>query len=159
MSYFDLELAMTWAPICEFFETDGGKTEEEIAEAERMLGITFSKQCRDFYRLFGYMSFYGCEVYGIDPNCDSDILVGNSVAYALNDRKEYGLPKDWVPFYEMDDGYMAYLDYSSLNAEGEPCVISAFYNGKNFEVEEKLAEDFGEFLLQLVQMGMEADPE
>lgn len=46
---------------------------------------------------------------------------------------------------------MAYLDYSSLNAEKEPDVIMAFYNGDKYETVEKLAEDLGDFILQLVQ--------
>lgn len=43
------------------------------------------------------------------------------------------------------------LDYSSLNAEKEPDVIMAFYNGDKYETVEKLAEDLGDFILQLVQ--------
>ena len=35
---------------------------------------------------------------------------------------------------------MAYLDYSSLNAEKEPDVIMAFYNGDKYETVEKLAD-------------------
>lgn len=50
---------------------------------------------------------------------------------------------------------MAYLDYSSLNAEKEPNVIMAFYNGKKYEIVETLAEDFGDFILQLVQEQVE----
>lgn len=46
---------------------------------------------------------------------------------------------------------MAYLDYSYLNEQKEPRVIMAFYNGGNYEVVETLAEDFGDFVLQLVQ--------
>jgi hypothetical protein len=46
---------------------------------------------------------------------------------------------------------MAYLDYSSLNSEKEPRVIMAFYNGAEFEFVETLAEDLGDFILQLVQ--------
>ena len=46
---------------------------------------------------------------------------------------------------------MAYLDFSSLNSDKEPCVIMAFYNGTEYEVVETLAQDFGDFILQLVQ--------
>ena len=61
------------------------------------------------------------------------------------------MPKEWIPIYNFDDGNMAYLDYSSLNAEKEPRVIVAFYNGKEYEIVETLAEDFGDFILRLVQ--------
>ncbi len=115
----------------------------------------FSSQCKEFYEKYGYLSFFGNEIYGIDPEDDSGILEGNSVAYALNDRKEYNLPKEWIPIYNFDDGNMAYLDYSSLNAEKEPRVIMAFYNGEKYEITEILAEDFGDFILQLVQEQVE----
>ena len=95
------------------------------------------------------------EIYGIDPEDDSGILEGNSVAYALNDREEYNLPKEWIPIYDFGDGNMAYLDYSSLNMEKEPSVIMAFYNGDKYEINEPLAEDLGDFLLQLVQEQLE----
>lgn len=68
----------------------------------------------------------------------------------MNEREETGLPKEWIPVYNFDDGYMAYLDYSSLNSEGEPSVIVAGFNDEEYEVEEKIAEDFGEFVLHLV---------
>ena len=93
-----------------------------------------------------------CKFY---TTADSGILEGNSVAYALNDREEYNLPKEWIPIYDFGDGNMAYLDYSSLNMEKEPSVIMAFYNGDKYEINETLAEDLGDFLLQLVQEQLE----
>ena len=51
---------------------------------------------------------------------------------------------------------MAYLDYSSINSEGEPRVIEAFYNGVGYEMVGILAEDLGDFVLQLVQEQLEA---
>lgn len=149
MSYQNYKEAMELAPKCKFYTTVGGRSEAEISKAEEMLGIKFSRQCREFYTDYGYLSFFGNEIFGIEP--DSDELEGNSVAYALNDRAEYGLPVEWIPLYSFDDGYMAYLDYSSLNADGEPCVIVAFYDGSEYQVEETIAEDFGEFVLRLVE--------
>lgn len=92
MSYTNFIKAMELAPKCKFYTTVGGKTEEEIKMAEKMLSVSFSSQCREFYEKYGYLSFFGNEIYGIDPEDDSEILEGNSVAYALNDRKEYNLP-------------------------------------------------------------------
>lgn len=151
MSYQNFIKAMELAPKCKFYTTVGGKTEEEIEKSEKMLNVIFSNQCREFYLKYGYLSFYGNEIFGIDPNDSSGLLEGNSVAYALNDREEYNLPKEWIPIYNFDDGNMAYLDYTSLNAEKEPRVIMAFYNGEKYEIVEKVAEDFGDFILQLVQ--------
>ena len=114
------------------------------------MGIKFSKQCLEFYEILGYLSFYGNEIFGIDPD-DLDILEGDSVAYALNDRREYNLSAKWIPLYNFDDGYMAYLDYSQLNSEGESAIIMAIYNGDEYIITEKVAEDLEDFLLQLVQ--------
>lgn len=151
MSYQDFENAMRLAPKCEFYTTENGKTNEEISESEKLLNIKFSRQCRKFYEEYGYLSFSGNEIFGIDPNDDSGILEGNSVTYAINDRDEYNLPNEWIPIYNFEDGNMAYLDYSSLNLEKEPRVIMAFYNGKEYQISEVLANDFGEFLFCLVQ--------
>lgn len=155
MSYSNFVKAMELAPKCKFYTVAGGKTEEEIKKAEQMLNVKFSNQSREFYAKYGYLSFYGNEIFGIDPYDDSGILEGNSVAYAINDRLEYNLPNSWIPIYNFEDGNMAYLDYSSINTEGEPRVIMAFYNGTEYEVAEVLAEDFGDYILQLVQEQLE----
>ena len=151
MSYTNFIKAMELAPKCKFYTTAGGKNEEEIRKSEQMLNIKFSNQSIEFYKKYGYLSFYGNEIFGIDPDDDSGEIEGNSVAYALNDRKEYGLPDKWIPLYNFDDGIMAYLDYSSLNDVGEPCVIVARFNDVGYQIEETIAEDFGEFILQLVK--------
>lgn len=150
MSYQNYIKAMELAPKCRFYTTAGGKSQEEIERSEELLGIQFSMQCRQFYEQYGYLSFFGNEIFGIDPD-DLDELEGNSVAYALNDRKEYGLPIKWIPIYNYEDGLMAYLDYSLLKDDGEPRVIMAGFNGSEYQIEETIAEDFGDFVLGLVE--------
>ena len=46
---------------------------------------------------------------------------------------------------------MVYLDYSNLNADNEPRVILALYNGLEYQIADTLAEDFGDFILELVK--------
>lgn len=154
MSYQNYIKAMELAPKCKFYTTAVGKSQEEIGRSEELLGIQFSRQCRQFYEQYGYLSFFGNEIFGIDPD-DFDELEGNSVAYALNDRKEYGLPIRWIPIYNFEDGLMAYLDYSSINDDGEPCVIMAGFNGSEYQIEETIAQDFGDFVLGLVMQQLE----
>lgn len=155
MSYYDFEQAMNLAPKCRYFTTVGGKSKEEIEKSETRLEIKFSKQCTEFYEKFGYLSFYGNEIFGIDADDDSGILEGNSVAYAINDREQFLLPKEWIPIYNYQDGNMAYLDYSVTNSESEPRVIMAGYNGKEYEINAIIADDFGEFLLNLIKEQLE----
>ena len=154
MSYSNFKEAMELAPKCKFYTTDDGKTKDVIEKSEMVLNVKFSRQCREFYEKYGYMSFYGTEIFGIDP--DDEELEGNSVAYALNDREELDLPMEWIPFYDFEDGNMAYMDYSSLDEAGEPRIIMAYYNGEEFEIVEVLAEDFGSFVLELVKEQLEA---
>lgn len=158
MSYSDLQKALSLAPECKFYTTAGGKSESDIAKSEQMLNIKFSKQCLEFYRKCGYLSFFGNEIFGINPD-NLEILSGNSVAFALNARETYGLPSNWLPIYDFDDGNMAYLDYSSLNKDNEPPVISAFFDGEKYVVSEQIAEDLGCFILQLVEEQLPKQPQ
>ena len=155
MSYQNFIKAMKLAPKCEYFTITGEKTSQEILKSEELLKVKFSKQCLEFYQNFGYLSFYGNELFGIDPDDESNILEGNSIAYALHDRKTYNLPTEWVPIYNFGDGCMAYLDYSSKNADNEPKVIMCLYTGEQYEIVKEIAEDFGDFLLQLVEQQLE----
>jgi hypothetical protein len=151
MSYSNFEQALELAKQCKAYRISGGKSDDEIRNAESVIGLKFSRQNYDFYHRVGYLSFFGSEIFEIDPEDSSGILEGNSIAYALHDRKHYKLPTEWLPFYFFDDGYMGYLDYSQINEDGEPPVIAAIYNGNEYVVTEKVAEDFGDFLMQLVQ--------
>lgn len=151
MSYLDLQKALSLAPDCKFYTTAGGKTETDIAKSEQLLNIKFSKQNTEFYRKCGYLSFFGNEIFGINPNVESGVLEGNSVAFALNDRAAYNLPSAWLPIYNFDDGIMAYLDYSSLNNDNEPPVIEAIFDGEEYVVIQQIAEDLGSFILNLVE--------
>ena len=81
MSYANFVKALELAPQCKFYTTAGGKSDEEIGASEKILGVTFSKQCKEFYKKLGYLSFFGNEIFGIDPYDDSGILEGNSVAF------------------------------------------------------------------------------
>lgn len=155
MSYANFNKAMELVPKCKFYTTIEGKTQEEIVKAEKMLDVKFSKQCVEFYKKYGYLSFGGNEIFGIDPDDNSGILEGNSVAYALNDREEYNLPMSWIPIYNYEDGNMAYLDFSNKNSEGEPRVIMGIYTGKEYQITEDVADDLGDFLLQLINQQLE----
>ena len=150
MSYQNYVNALEKVQKCEYYTTMSGISDLMIKKAEEMLELEFSRQLTDFYKRYNYMSFAGNEIFGIDPDDDSGILEGNSVLYALNDRNEYGLPAKWVPIYTYGDGTMAYLDYSYINEAGEPSVVRAFYDGSKYVVEEVIAEDFGDFLYDLV---------
>lgn len=141
---------MALAKELEFYTTAGGRTEEEIARSEALLGLKFSRQYRAFNMDYGYLSFSGHEIFGVDPD-DLEELERNALAYALHDREAWHLPAHLLPIYNFDDGCMAYLDFSSRNSEGEPRVVMAESSGEGYEIVQPLAEDFGDFLLTLVE--------
>ena len=151
MSYQSFEMALKLAKKCNGYFTHGAKTDKEIDFAEKGLNIKFSRQNREYYRKVGYLSFEGCEIFGVYPESDMTVLEGDSYAYALHDRKSSRLPHDWLPIYNFDDGYMGYLDYSKLNEANEPSVIMAFHDGAKYCIAERVAEDFGDFILNLVK--------
>lgn len=155
MSLSNLEKALELAKKCDDFMTTGGVSSEIIQKSEELLQINFSIQNRIYYERVGYLSFFGCELFEIAPFDDLSIPEVNSIAYAINDRKEYNLPKSWLPFYNYDDGYMAYLDYDNLNSEGEPRVILSYYNGDEYIIDEILSDDLGNFMLEMVEDSLE----
>ena len=73
----------------------------------------------------------------------------------MNERENYKLPKQWLPIKFEDDGYTSFLDFSNLNADQEPPVILGIYNGEEYIKVEVMAQDLGDFLLQLVQEALE----
>lgn len=158
MSYENYKAAMEAAKNLRFYTTAGGCSDESIRKSEDLLGIKFSSQYRDFNKHYGYLSFFGCEIFGADPE-DLEIAEGNSVACALSERRDYGLPSFLLPIYNFDDGCMAYLDHSSLNEAGEPRVVMKEYAGSGYELVKVLDEDFGDFVLHLVREAEETPDE
>lgn len=149
MSYHDFTEALNLAPECLYFTTIGGVSKNDIEAAEKLLGFDFSRQNKEFYEKFGYLSFFGCEVFGIDVN-DMSILAGNSIAYALNERREYNMPIKWLPIIDFDDGVIGCLNYEMINSDGEPEVIEAYFDGEGYSKTRTIAEDFGQFLLEII---------
>ena len=103
MSYADYEKFKRNVCKCKYYKSIGGKSEQEIAKAEEMLGLKFSGQCRDFYEIYGYVSFEGNEIFGINLE-RLDIYAANSVAMTFQLREHYGLPYQWLPIYDFADG-------------------------------------------------------
>ena len=154
MSYKSFEKALDSASKCNFYTIKGKRSKEVVARAEELFGHKFSRQNYDFYIKLGYLSFWGNEFYGIGKDDFSGTYTGCAIEATLQDRKEYNLPREWLIIYDFGDGYMGYLDYSQVNKDGEPPVIMAIYDGKEYIVIEKVAEDFGDFLLKLVEEQM-----
>jgi len=151
MSYQNFEKALELAKQCKFYTIKGERTDEVVIKAEKLFGCKFSKQNYEFFKKLGYLSFFGNEFYGICKDDFSGEHAGCAIEATLQDRKKLNLPSKWLTLYFFDDGYYGYLDYSQLNEYSEPPVIMAIYDGKKYITVEKVAEDFGDFLLMLVE--------
>lgn len=151
MSYQNFEKALELAIRCDYYTIRGERTIEVVEKAEALFGNKLSKQNFVFFKTLGYLSFFGNEFYGICKDDFSGTHTGCAIEATLQDRKELNLPSKWLTLYFFDDGYYGYLDYSQLNEEGEPPVIMAIYNGEQYIVAEKVADDLGDFILQRVE--------
>lgn len=150
MSYTNFVIALELAKKIENYRILGNVPIDKVQEAERLVGIKFSKQHFKYYLDIGILSFFGSEFYGISIRDFEGPPGSNAILLAMYEREHFGLPIKWIPIYFLDDGCNAYLDYSQLNAEGEPMVITGVYTGRSYEVTEIIAEDLGDFLLNVV---------
>lgn len=126
-----------------------GVSEAKIAWLEKRLGIRIPALLRHYFQEFGYLSFGGTEFYGLwENNIESDI-----VNITINLREKTHLSNSILPIYS--DSAAAYrygLNLAQKDENGESPVI-VFYVGYAIEdyKPEVVAEDFGTFLLHLVE--------
>lgn len=152
MSYANFQDAMLRASKYDDYSVGVPIKKEVLKKAEKKLNVHFSKILNEYLEKYGYVEFNGNEIFGIvkEDFDDLSILEGCMVEYTISERINYQLPESWVTIYNFDDGYMGFLDFSQKNAEGEPPVIMATYNGEKYTIVKRLSEDLGDFLLSLV---------
>jgi hypothetical protein len=73
------------------------------------------------------------------------------VEWAISERTESDLNPNYIPIKFEDDGNMVFFDFGDINFDGEPKVISASFDGETYVKDCDLAEDFGEFLNELIE--------
>ena len=130
----------------------GGRADELISLAEEELGLKFTGLYLDYLKTFGAGNFGAQEIYGIiDENFESS-SVPDAIWYTLTERKKINLPDNLLAIYDTGSDEIYCLDYSNLDNNGEPKVV-AFVPGVDLESQtyEIIANDFGDFLLDLVK--------
>lgn len=141
---------------CDGYDAGEGVSDQVIEKAEELLGISFSRQMREYLSDYAYIEFFGVEIYGIiEEDFSSTCLEGNIVEWALSERKKNGLDSKWVPVRFEDDGIMVFQDYNELNEEGEPAIIVASLTEDGYEYVEQIADDLGDYIAELVDMQLE----
>ncbi|CEG25314.1 SMI1/KNR4 family protein [Bacillus sp. B-jedd] len=130
----------------------GGRTNELIKLAEEKLGIKFTGLYLDYLQTFGAGNFGAQEVYGIINNNFENSSVPDAIWYTLTERKEINLPNNLFVIYDTGSDELFCLDFNQLDEKGEPKVVS-FVPGIDLESQsyEIIANDFGDFLLDLVK--------
>lgn len=129
----------------------GPRTEELICLAEEAVGFKFSLIYRDFLKKFGAGNFGGQEVYGVIDEDFEDSSVPDAIWFTLTEREEAAFPENLIVIYDTGSEELFCLDFSKLNEMDEPKVVS-FIPGQPLSSQsyETVANDFGDFLLDLV---------
>lgn len=129
-----------------------------IKKAENTLGFKFPNIYRHFIKKYGAGYFTSWEIFGVtdwDFNSPSNSDYPDAVRFTLNKRRENNLPENFITIIDYDPDILYCLDFNNLSVENEPAVVS-FNIGKDWGVQNIISEDFGEFLLNIVQDGIEA---
>lgn len=151
MSYTNFSKALEILKGFDDYDSGSGVSAQCISNAEKKLGINFSQQISHYLTNYGYIEFFGVELYGIiDEEISYDSVEGCMVEWSVVQREKYGLNHLWLPIKFDDDGCMAFFDFSDLNKENEPSIISAVLTNNGWVLNEKLADDFGDYLLCLI---------
>ncbi|MEK5522933.1 SMI1/KNR4 family protein [Heyndrickxia sporothermodurans] len=129
----------------------GGCTAELINLAEEKLGLRFTGQYLDFLQTFGAGNFGAQEIYGIISPDFENSSVPDAIWYTLTERKEINLPINLLAIYDTGSDDVFCLDFNQLDNKGEPKLVS-FVPGFDLksQTNEIIANDFGDFLLELV---------
>lgn len=140
----------------EIFFSVGERSDELVLKAEDALGIKFSNQYKDFVLKFGAGSFGAEEFYGVIDEDFEDSSTPDAVWMTLSERQESNLPENLLVVYHTGGEEMFCLDYSNLNSDGEPKVVS-FVIGVDIEYQtyEVIANDFGDFLLDMINQELD----
>ena len=129
----------------------GERSQELIMKAEDLLEIKFSVIYKNFLINYGAGNYGSEEILGIIDDDFEESSVPDAIWYTLTEREDVNLPKNLVVIYETGSDEIFCLDFNNLNQEKEPAVV-AYIPGEDNKNQryEKIANDFGDFLLQLV---------
>ena len=122
-------------------------SECSIKKIEQILKSKMPSDYVQFLRTFGLLNF-GCEeVFGIFRDEIEKIYQGNMTRETLDERNNFGMPKNLVIIHKLGDGTFDCLQINEEDPDKSPVVE---YHDPNSPVR-VLAPNFGTFLLELVQ--------
>lgn len=129
----------------------GEKDDELITKAEAALGLAFPPTYRRFLKEYGCGGMAGEEFFGLIDDDFINSTVPDAIWLTLDERKT-GLPESMIVIHAVGDGTYFVLDTDKKNDVGE-CPVVAWTPGLSSPGDEveKIADDFGEFLLTSLQ--------
>lgn len=151
MSIQDFEQAqrlMAIYPILQDFE--GPKSEDLLLAAERAIGEKFPFTYRRFLRQYGAGAFGSSEIYGVIHQNFENSSIPDSIWYTLQLRQKQLIPLQLIVIYDLGDGELFCLDLDAMKG-GEAPVVTFTPGGPLNQQRELIAEDFGQFFLDLIQ--------
>lgn len=87
MSYSNLIRSLDKMEQCEGFDCGHPYDISVISKAEAILNCRFSKQLTHYLSKYGYIGFFGVELYGITKSdFSNEVLEGNMVEWTLHER-------------------------------------------------------------------------
>ncbi len=129
----------------------GPAPEDNVAAAERMLGIHMPPSYRRFLVTLGVGSFDDVEFYGIIANKIPGSSVPSMIWRTMEDRKLAGYPKTHITIMSSGYGPIFCLDGSAVNAEEEYPVVEWTPSTSASNPGERLSENFGAFFLSEIR--------
>lgn len=127
---------------------DGVKPESLVAKAERTLGFKFPPSYREFLTTYGCGDIEGLEFYGLTDDNFQNSATPNAIWLTLDERKN-GLSESLMLVYSTGDGNYIALKMDETDEQGENPAVLISPTGS---VLQKVANDFGEFLLTELQV-------
>lgn len=127
----------------------GSKSDEQIKHMEKILNVTLPPSYKEFIKRYGSGGIGSKDFFGIDKNVEES----ESVTTTL-DKRNYELPLKYVIITNDEDGSYCAIDCSKKNKYGESPVI----RWASFFKEEKIADDFGEFILSDLENMLDMAP-
>jgi hypothetical protein len=147
MSMADYEQANTFIDANKDKATFAGpRPEALVKKAEVVLGIRFPETYRQFLLDYGAGNFGSAEFYGVIDDDWEDSSVPDGVWYTLNERTDSSMPSELFVVGDSGAGELYVLDLSEES--GPVCIVDP---GTAMTARERIAPDFGVFLLERVQ--------
>ncbi|EAC2786797.1 TPA: SMI1/KNR4 family protein [Listeria monocytogenes] len=134
----------------------GGASDTIIEKAQVVLNVNFPEDYKAFLADFGALTFGSIEIYGVFKEDFENSGIPDTVWSTMNERKLVDMPKHLTILYNTGMGELFCLNFADLNSYNEP-KITSYYPGfpEKSQQNEVLYDNFGEFLLDMIQEEIE----